>query len=197
MTYAGTPTASFGSHRLGSSTMKTYTVSNGGVQPLNISAINFPANFIQAASGGTDCNASMELAPDVSCQLAIEFFPTSGSTAGTPVSGNVTINSNSANAVSGVNSIAVSGTAVSKHRHHAAEHHFQSRSASTATYGQKIAVNATASSGLRSTMLVSGPATLIGNTLTVTGVGTITVTAYQFGDSGDATTPTDGRRRHR
>ena len=136
-----------------------------------------------------DCGASTTLTSDQSCQLAIEFFPTSGSATGTLYSGDVTINSNSANASSGVNSIAVSGTAVSNTGTSTQSITFNPTPSSTASYGDKITVKATASSGLPVTLLVSGPATLIGNTLSVTGVGTITVTAYQFGDSGDTNNP--------
>jgi sugar lactone lactonase YvrE len=46
-----------------------------------------------------------------------------------------------------------------------------------------VALNATASSGLPVSYTVSGPATLSGSTLTVVGVGTVTVTASQSGDA--------------
>jgi hypothetical protein len=186
LAYAGPAAANFGSQQLGSTSTQIITVSNAGAQPLSISAINFPNGFIQAASGGVDCNATMTLTSGQNCELAIEFFPTSGSATGTPYSGDVTINSNSANAANGVNSIAVSGTAVSNTGTTPQSITFNPAPPLTASYGDKIKLNATASSGLPVTLLVSGPATLIGDTLTVTGVGTITVTAYQFGDSGDA-----------
>ena len=46
-----------------------------------------------------------------------------------------------------------------------------------------VALGATASSGLTVTYTVSGPATLSGSTLTLTGVGTVKVTASQSGNS--------------
>jgi hypothetical protein len=54
----------------------------------------------------------------------------------------------------------------------------------TATYGDSpLALTATATSGLPvSFTLVSGPATLSGSTITITGVGTITVRASQIGN---------------
>jgi sugar lactone lactonase YvrE len=186
LAYAGPATANFGSQQLGSTSTRSITVSNAGAQPLSLSAINFPNGFIQVASGGVDCNATTTLTSGQNCELAIEFFPTDGSATGTPYSGDVTINSNSANATNGVNSIAVSGTAVSNTGTTPQSITFNPAPPLTASYGDKIKLNATASSGLPVTLLVSGPATLIGDTLTVTGVGTITVTAYQFGDSGDA-----------
>jgi hypothetical protein len=50
-------------------------------------------------------------------------------------------------------------------------------------YGPKpITLNATASSGLPVTYTVTGPATVSGSTLTLTGAGTVTVTANQVGN---------------
>lgn len=55
----------------------------------------------------------------------------------------------------------------------------------TATYGAAgpYTLNASASSGLPVTLSVSGPATLSGTTLTITGAGTVSVTASQAGNS--------------
>ena len=47
-----------------------------------------------------------------------------------------------------------------------------------------ITLTATASSGLTVTYLVTGPATVLGNSLTLTGVGTVSITAQQAGDAG-------------
>ncbi len=62
------------------------------------------------------------------------------------------------------------------------------------TYGDSPStLNATASSGLAVTFSVlSGPATISGNTLTLTGAGTVTVRASQSGDTNwNAATPAD------
>jgi hypothetical protein len=61
----------------------------------------------------------------------------------------------------------------------------------TATYGDApVTLSATASSGLPvSLTLVSGPATLNGNTLTITGVGNIVVMASQTGTSNYSAAP--------
>ena len=55
----------------------------------------------------------------------------------------------------------------------------------TATYGAAgpYSLNATASSGLPVTYSVTGPATIAGSTLTITGAGTVTVTAAQAGNA--------------
>jgi hypothetical protein len=56
---------------------------------------------------------------------------------------------------------------------------------STATYGSAgpYTLNATASSGLTVTYSVTGPASINGSTLTITGVGTVIVTASQAGNT--------------
>ncbi len=61
------------------------------------------------------------------------------------------------------------------------------------TSGDVFVVSATASSGLSPTFsIVSGPATISGNTITLTGVGTVVVRASQAGDSDySAATPID------
>jgi hypothetical protein len=45
-----------------------------------------------------------------------------------------------------------------------------------------VVLNASASSGLPLSFLISGPATLTGSTLTITGTGTVSITASQIGD---------------
>jgi hypothetical protein len=56
--------------------------------------------------------------------------------------------------------------------------------ASPVTYGvAPISLNGTASSGLAVSYTVTGPATVSGSTLTITGAGTVTVTAHQPGDA--------------
>jgi hypothetical protein len=163
------------------SSSQVVTVSNASAQSLNISEVNFPNGFTQAASGDTDCDAPITLTSGQSCELSIEFLPTSGTSSGEAFSGNVTIASNSSNAQSGVNSIAVSGTGTGNSGTSAQTISFTA--SSTATYGQTITLNGTASSGLAVIYQATGPARILDSTLTVTGVGAITVTAYQPGNS--------------
>jgi kumamolisin len=49
--------------------------------------------------------------------------------------------------------------------------------------GNTVTLSGTSSSGLAVTYTVTGPASLLDNVLTITGVGTVTVTAIQSGDS--------------
>ena len=54
---------------------------------------------------------------------------------------------------------------------------------SNQTYGAALTLAATASSGLQVSYTVSGPATLAGSLLTITGTGSISLTASQAGDA--------------
>ena len=162
------------------SSAQTVTVSNVDTKTLNISAINIPNNFIQVASGGTDCAAPITLTTGQSCQVAVEFQAVQAGT----YSDSITITSDSNNAASGQNLIAVSGTATATTGTTAQTISFTAPS--TATYGQTITLNGSATSKLPVIYQVSGPASINGSTLTVTGTGTITVTAYQPGDNGDS-----------
>ncbi len=60
---------------------------------------------------------------------------------------------------------------------------------STAVYGTTIPLSATASSGLPVTLTVKGPGKLVGSSVEVVGVGTVTVTASQGGNDVYAAAP--------
>ncbi|HVJ07196.1 MAG TPA: Ig-like domain repeat protein [Acidisarcina sp.] len=174
----------FGSQTLGTFTPLTVTLTNSGSQPLTLSDINVPMNYVQQASGSSDCTGSMTLTPGGACALDIAFFPTAtGSLLAT-----LTITSNAANATNGQNVIALSGTGVSP----------GGTTAQTITFnppagpfyeGEQIPLTATATSGLNVDYLVtSGSGIILNNgtasaALKITGAGNVTVTAYQFGDS--------------
>lgn len=51
------------------------------------------------------------------------------------------------------------------------------------TYGMSMPVPVTVSSGLPASFSVNGPAVIVGNTISFTGVGNVTVTAFQAGNS--------------
>jgi hypothetical protein len=164
------------------SSAQIVAISNVSTETLTLSAINFPNNFTQVTSGGTDCTASTSLTAGQSCMVGIQFQAVEAGS----FSGNVTITSNSTNATSGTNSIAVSGTATAATGTSAQSIKGFSLP-TTVTYGQTCTLSATADSGLTVLYQVtSGPAKISGSTLTVTGLGAITVTAYQPGDNGDS-----------
>ncbi len=168
-----TPPLNFGITYVGStSSPQTLTVSNVGNQQLNIPTIAIAPNFIQGISSGTDCAAGTPLPSGGQCLLAMEFSPAlSGSLFGT-----ITLSDNALNATS-MQSAQLSGAA--------------SQVGQTVTFGTlanviygnaPLAVNATASSGLPVTLsVVSGPAVVSGNMVTVNGAGSITLEADQAG----------------
>jgi sugar lactone lactonase YvrE len=81
------------------SSAETATVENLGNAVLDFTGLSVSDNFVQTASGGTDCSASTNLAADASCEISIAAEPTqSGS-----LSGNVTV-------TNGAFNIALSGT---------------------------------------------------------------------------------------
>jgi hypothetical protein len=183
----------FGSQNLGVTNTQAFTLSNSGGSALNISSLTVnttstpvpaPADFFEATSTtGTDCSTVTTLAPGADCALTLEWFP-SVTTPATETA-TVTITSNSANATSGTNTITLSGSGIGSAGTTAQTITFPALNSSY-TYGSQIALGATTNatdSSLAISYRVSGPATLNGTTLTATGVGTVNVTAYQFGNA--------------
>jgi hypothetical protein len=193
----------FGSQNLGVTNTQAFTLSNTGGSDLNISslAVNTsstpvpaPADFFEATStSGTDCSTVTTLAPGADCALTVEWFPS----VTTPATENavVTITSNSANATSGANTITLSGSGIGSAGSTPQNINFPALSNANCTagpttlncpYGTQFALAATTDAtdtSLAISYRVSGPATLNGTTLTATGVGTVNVTAYQFGNA--------------
>jgi hypothetical protein len=173
----------FGTPNLGTIAGQSVTVTNTGAQPLTLTGLTASNGFTQAANGGTDCTASTTLAPAEQCIIDLQFFPT----AAQAYNGTLTVASNSANAVSGSNVITLSGTGTANS---GTQGQSLSFSAPAAPYyrGMKIVLGGVASSGLPVEYLVNGPGVILKNgtsqaALEITGVGSITVTAYQFGNS--------------
>jgi sugar lactone lactonase YvrE len=169
---------SFGTTSVGStSAPQTVTVTNAGNQPLTTSNFAITANFVQVPSGGTDCASGVQLSSGGQCSVATEFAPsTSGSLTGT-----FTISDNALNTAS-TQTVQLAGGGA--------------QAAQTITFttippqtygGGPVLLTATASSGLPVSFTVtSGSATVSGNVLTVTGVGSVTVQASQAGNAGYA-----------
>ena len=92
----------FGQIIVGSTVMRTLTISNTGNSPLNVTGITYPSGLSGNWSGGA-------IAAGASQNITVTFSPTSATT----LSGNITIASD---ATSGTNTIAVSGSSVSATR---------------------------------------------------------------------------------
>jgi sugar lactone lactonase YvrE len=198
--FADPPSLSFATTTAGStSSAQTVTVNNIGNAPLSFpipaSGTNpsVPANFILNSTSSVACplvgansSTSGTLDAGSNCQLPISFAPTSGGT----ISGSLVLTDTSLNAaVPGyaTQSIALSGTAL--------DLPILSFAAIAAqTYGNPpFTVNATsASTGAVTYAVASGPATILGSTVTLTGTGTVVLNASQAanGNYGPATATT-------
>ena len=157
------------------STPQTLTVSDAGNQPLTVSNLAITTNFTQLPSGGADCNSSTQLSSGGQCLIAVASTPAiSGGLTGT-----VTLTDNPLNVSGTTQMVQLSGTA--------------SQVAQTITFptipaqtygGGPVTLNASDSSGLPvSYKVTSGPATVSGNVLTITGAGSVTVQACQTGNT--------------
>ncbi|MGC2112654.1 MAG: MBG domain-containing protein, partial [Candidatus Korobacteraceae bacterium] len=156
---------------------QTLQVSNVGNQQLTVSSLAITANYQQQPSGGSDCSGSSQLSAGTACAIAAAFSPT---TTGV-LNGTVTLTDNALNNASSQQTVSMTGTGVSQQQ----QQTITFPNPGTQTYGvPPITLTATASSGLPvSYTVISGPATVSGNALTITGAGSVTVQANQAGNS--------------
>ncbi len=153
-----------------SNTPQTIGVANIGNQPLMLVSFTFPMDFPMGA-GSNACANGASLNGGQSCDLDIEFQPTQ---AGTLLE-NLGLVDNSINGAGAVQSIPLTGIAQ------------QAQSIifpalRNVTFGvAPITLTASAPGGPAS-FTVTGPATVSGTMLTITGVGMVTVRASQGGN---------------
>jgi hypothetical protein len=153
------------------------TVSDAGNQALTVSNIAITPNFIQVPSAGTDCAASTQLAPSAQCLIAIAFAPaTSG-----PLAGTLNLGDNALNNAASTQAVQLSGNGTQVGQTITFD------PIATQTFGPgplTVTLTALASSGLPvSYAVMSGPANVSGNILTITGAGLVTVQANQPGNA--------------
>jgi len=147
------------------------TVQNAGNSTLTIASISSSSgNFTLGGASATCANSSQLLASAASCVLGVEFTPTSVAS----LNGTITLTDNTLNVSSSTQTIAVSGTGLAA----APSITF---TVSNQTYGvAPFAVLATSNSaGAIAYSVISGPATLSGSTVTLTGIGTVVLQAAQ------------------
>ncbi|MGC0775709.1 MAG: chitobiase/beta-hexosaminidase C-terminal domain-containing protein, partial [Candidatus Acidiferrum sp.] len=92
---------------------QTITVQNIGNATLNFSAVSYPADFPESATGAsTDCTSTTNLAPTGACTLTIDFSPVAVSETGTsiPLSESVTLTDNALNETGATQHVPVTGT---------------------------------------------------------------------------------------
>jgi trimeric autotransporter adhesin len=199
--FADPPTLSFAATAMGSTSgdsprmMAIQNVGNAALSfpiPSDGNSPNISANFTLNSNGVSSCplmSASSKtagmLAARQSCSLPISFTPTVTG----DLTGSVVLTDNALNAVApgyAGQSILLTGTGTQ-----AAQSINFALPTSPVTYGvSPIALSASATSGLAVILtVVSGPGTVSGTTLVVTGVGTVTVAANQAGNGNYAAAP--------
>ena len=154
---------------------QTVLITDAGNQQLAFSNLAITSNFDQVASGNADCTTDTQLAPAGQCSIAVEFAPTSGGA----VAGTLSLTDNALNVASGVQTVQLTqnGALIAQT--------ITFPTVQPQSYGAApLTLAATATSGLAVTYtVVSGPATITGYTLTLTGVGSVTVQASQGGNA--------------
>jgi len=185
--YAVQQTASainFGSvNASSSSAAATIYVENAGNTALSantpiLSALS-STQFTLAAGSPVGCTDGSTINSGLACEFSAQFSPAAGASGS--YSATSSVNSNAMNAASA--GITLSGTVPAPVG--IAQTITFAVPASPVTYGvAPITLSATASSGLAVTFsLVSGPGSVSGSTLTITGAGTVVVAANQVGDA--------------
>jgi len=192
--YADAPSLSFTSTPVGSTSgdsPQTVTLANSGnatlafsVPPSGTNPSLATPDFTLNSSGGAACplviagsSSPGQLAAGASCTLPIGFAPT---TAGSLVS-SLTLTDNSLNLLNTTQAISLTGSATQ-----GAQTITFTGLPANAIYGAAgpYTLNGTASSGLPVAFsLVSGPGSVAGSTLTITGAGTVVVAANQPGNA--------------
>ena len=168
----------FGEIQVGTtSPAQTLQLSNIGNTQLSATALAISANYLQQPSGGSDCSSSSQLLAGGGCAIAIAFSP---STTGA-LNGTVSLTDNALNNTASQQTIGLTGAGTQSQQ----QQTITFPNPGTQTYGvTPITLTATASSGLPVTYsVISGPAQLNGNMLTITGAGSIAVEADQSGNS--------------
>jgi sugar lactone lactonase YvrE len=150
-----------------------------GNQPLQLSALNVTGTgYSQIATGFTDCGSTTKLAGGGECALGLSFNPAPG-VQGT-VTGSVVATDNALNQPTATQMVSLTTNVTCT----CTAQTIGFTLSSPVVYGvAPITLTATASSGLPVSYTVSGPATVANGVLTITGAGTVTVTATQGGNS--------------
>jgi len=185
--FADPPSLTFAPTAVGSTSSnspQTVTVENIGNATLNFLAIGFPADFPEDIAAPNDCSTDGSLAAGASCTLAVNFEPKTLGALANPV----VLVDNSLNETYAVQYLPVSGTGLATQAIT-----FTDSLPASANYSAGLAYTLSATGGGSGNpvtfSLVSGPATLVGSALTITGTGTVVVAANQAGNATYAAAP--------
>lgn len=185
---ADAPTLSFNATNVGSTSAdspKTAVVQNIGNQVLNLTSVSYPADFPEATGDNSACTSTTSLTPVEQCDVPIDFTP---QLAG-GLNEDVVITDNALNATGAAQSIAVSGSGASGL---ISQNIVFTAPPSPVTYGvSQITLSATGGASGNPVIfsILSGPGSITGNTLTITGVGTVVVAANQAGNASYTAAP--------
>jgi sugar lactone lactonase YvrE len=171
------PSLSFAGTAAGSSSApQVITLGNNGNLPLTLSTLTETSAGLGA---GTTCDTSTAIAAGTACSLAIDFIPAAQGSQ----TGSVSITDNTLyDSPNLTQTIQLSGVGLGSGS--AAQTISFPAPVSPVEYGvAPISLAATASSGLAVSYAITGPATVSGSTLTITGAGTVTIIASQDGDA--------------
>ena len=147
------------------------TVENSGTSSLTIaSLVSSSPNFTLGGASPTCATTNQVVTAGGSCLIGVEFTPSSLGA----MNGTITLNDNALNAGGSAQSFAVNGTAIQAVP-------TITFTVPNQTYGvSPFTVSATSNSaGAITYSVVSGPATISGSTVTITGVGTVVLQASQ------------------
>jgi sugar lactone lactonase YvrE len=156
---------------------RALTAQNTGNQPLNLANVSYPVDFpVDFDAEDGLCTGSASLAPGQQCALPVDFTPLHGGA----LSETLSITDDALNVSGTVHSIALSGSGL-------LSQDIVFLPPATLTFGAaplNLGGLAKATSGLPvSFKVVSGPATLKGSVLTITGAGSVVVQASQAGNA--------------
>jgi sugar lactone lactonase YvrE len=176
------PTLTFPATQIGKTAAgspQTLNVINIGNQPLEFSSVNYPADFPADfdANGVLDlCSGGVTIAPGASCDLAVNFAPRLAGA----LSESIKLADNSLNGTPAVQAVSLHGSALKTQT-------IVFLPPAKLTFGSapiNLASVSAVTSGLAIAFkVVSGPATLKGSVLTLTGAGSVVIEASQPGNS--------------
>jgi hypothetical protein len=165
---------------------KKVQVVNLGNQPLDFTALTYPADFSEATGDASACAGTTSLIPGEECDVPIEFTPEND---GSPLSEAVKLTDNALNATGAQQSIPVSGTSQGA----VLTSQTITFTAITGTHivGGTVTLSATASSGLPVSFISTNSAicTVSGITATLVAGGSCDIEARQWGNSTYAVAP--------
>jgi sugar lactone lactonase YvrE len=163
----------------------TVRVQNIGNQALTLTGLAYPADFPEAGGDASACTATTSLIPAQQCDLPVDFTPLSAAT----LSENIQLTDNALNVPGATQSIAVSGTGTAGLLSQTIAF---APPPSPVVYGvSPIALSATGGASGNPVVfsVVSGPGSIAGAVLTITGAGTVVVAANQAGNATYAAAP--------